>query len=214
MDLIGTCYDILTKPMPLMQRHVDIHRHKVIMGVHNKPRRDKTGDPIDQMANANASFNEDRASDYENMSAMDLEINQEVPIDDPSQVVLHKEMFADISAPARDVRFSQDFLDFAFADSGRISESKSITLDNAFPFAIDVDWALLNVLNKTTGQWVKNPFRIKPEHTRIDAHGSANFTVDFAPYEPDQYFFQTAQCFIQVQNGGLSKNKRIIAQEA
>ena len=98
-------------------------------------------------------------------------------------------MFTDIAAANRDVRFSQDFIDFAFAESGRISESKSITLENAFPFAIDVDWALLNVLNKTTGQWVKNPFRIKPEHARIEANGSLNFSVDFAPYEPDQYFF-------------------------
>jgi hypothetical protein len=104
-------------------------------------------------------------------------------------VVLHKEMFTDIAAANRDVRFSQDFIDFAFAESGRISESKSVTLENAFPFAIDVDWALLNVLNKTTGQWVKNPFRIKPEHARIEANGSLNFSVDFAPYEPDQYFF-------------------------
>lgn len=161
VDLIGTCYDVLTKPMPLMQRHVDIYRHKVIMGVHNKPRRDKHGDPLDPLASINASFNEDRASD--NLSAMDLEINQEIPIDDPSQVVLHKEMFADVAAPNRDVKASQDFLDFAFAESGRISESKSLTLDNAFPYPIDVNWALLNVLNKTTGQWVKNPFRVKPE---------------------------------------------------
>jgi hypothetical protein len=57
-----------------MQRHVDIFRHKVIMGVHNKARRDKHGDPVDQhMASVNASFNDDRASD--NLSAMDLEIN-------------------------------------------------------------------------------------------------------------------------------------------
>ena len=82
---------------------------------------------------------------------MDIEINQEIPIDDPTQVVLHKEMVVDISAASRDVRFSADFIDFAFADSGRVSESKSITLDNAFPFAIEIDWALLNVLNKTTG---------------------------------------------------------------
>jgi hypothetical protein len=40
VDLIGTCYDILTKPIPLMQRHVDIYRHKVIMGIHNKIRKD------------------------------------------------------------------------------------------------------------------------------------------------------------------------------
>ena len=149
VDLIGTCYDVLTKPMPLMQRHVDIFRHKVIMGIHNKARKDKHGDPIDAMASVNASFNDDR--DSNNLSAMDLEINQEIPIDDPSQVVLHKEMFTDISAGNRDVKFSQDFMDFAFAESGRISETKSVTIDNAFPFAVDVNWALLNVLNKTTG---------------------------------------------------------------
>ena len=62
VDLIGTCYDVLNKPMPLMQRHVDIHRHKVIMGVHNKPRRDKHGDPVDAMNSVNASFNDDRES--------------------------------------------------------------------------------------------------------------------------------------------------------
>jgi hypothetical protein len=44
VDLIGTCYDILTKPIPLMQRHVDIYRHKVIMGIHNKPRKNEFGE--------------------------------------------------------------------------------------------------------------------------------------------------------------------------
>ena len=32
MDLIGTCYDLLHRPYPLHQRHVDMFRHKVIMG--------------------------------------------------------------------------------------------------------------------------------------------------------------------------------------
>ena len=36
-----------------------------------------------------------------------------------------------------------------------------------------------------------------------------DFQVEFAPYEPDQYFFQVAQCFIQPNNGALSKNKRL-----
>jgi len=36
VDLIGTCFDILTKPIPLMQRHIDVFRHKVTMGAHNK----------------------------------------------------------------------------------------------------------------------------------------------------------------------------------
>ena len=102
-----------------MQRHIDIYRHKVIMGVHNKLRRDKHGDAI--AVPGEDSFIEGHDTD---MSAMDLEINQEIPIDDPSQVVLHKEMFIDITSQQRDVRFNQDFIDFSFAESGRISESK------------------------------------------------------------------------------------------
>lgn len=64
--------------MPLMQRHVDIYRHKVIMGVHNKLRRDKHGETLDQ-----DRIDDDIASI--GVSSMnDLEMNQEIPIDDPS----------------------------------------------------------------------------------------------------------------------------------
>lgn len=129
-----------------MQRHVDIYRHKVIMGVHNKLRRDKHGDAIDLPPSD--SFVEGQDT---NLEAMDLQINQEIPIDDPTQVVLHKEMFSDVTRHDRDVRVNQDFIDFAFAESGRISESKSLTVENKQPFSINVNWALLNVLNKTTG---------------------------------------------------------------
>ena len=72
VDLIGTCYDILTKPMPLMQRHVDIFRHKVIMGVHNRLRRDKNGDPLDSGQSTHGMEDVSAAS----FSAMDnMEIN-------------------------------------------------------------------------------------------------------------------------------------------
>lgn len=61
-----------------MQRHVDIYRHKVIMGVHNKLRRDKNGETLDQ-----DRIDDDIASI--GVSSMnDLEMNQEIPIDDPS----------------------------------------------------------------------------------------------------------------------------------
>jgi len=66
VDLVGTCYDVLNKPMPLMQRHIDIYRHKVIMGIHNRMRRDKKGEFIDTFENEHESAN---------LSSMDLEIN-------------------------------------------------------------------------------------------------------------------------------------------
>ena len=77
VDLIGTCYDILTKPIPLSQRHIDSYRHKVIMGAHKKANIVKEYDDAQDsiMGGSNAD-----------------ELHLEIPIDDPSQVVLHKEM--------------------------------------------------------------------------------------------------------------------------
>jgi hypothetical protein len=93
VDLVGTCYDVLNKPMPITQRHVDIYRHKVIMGVHRKLRRDRDGE---------VNFDRDGVMDSA-LDSMDFEMNQEVPIDDPSQVVLHKEMFLDNTSHDRDI---------------------------------------------------------------------------------------------------------------
>jgi hypothetical protein len=120
-------------------------------------------------------------------------------------------MFSDITSDTRDVNLSSDFIDFAFSHVGRLSESKQLTLKNKFPFAVDVNWALLNVFNRTSEKWVKNPFKIRPENQKVEANSTFNFTAEFAPYDPDQYFFQIAQCHITINNGALSKNKRIIA---
>ena len=78
VDLIGTCYDILTKPIPLVQRHIDSHRHKVIMGAHKKSAIVKDIDDMHQDSMMGSNIAD--------------EMYLEIPIDDPSQVVLHKEM--------------------------------------------------------------------------------------------------------------------------
>ena len=56
-----------------MQRHVDIYRYKVIMGVHNRARRDKYGDTIDI---ANQDLDRAEGVSNENFSAAaELEMN-------------------------------------------------------------------------------------------------------------------------------------------
>jgi hypothetical protein len=116
VDLLGTCYDLENKPMPLMQRHIDIYRHKVIMGIHNRVRRDKEGSKVNE-----GMSNDQHSADF---SSVDLELNQEIPIDNPSQVVLHKEMFLDVTDQRRDIYISTNFVDFNFTHVGRVSESK------------------------------------------------------------------------------------------
>lgn len=137
VDLIGTCYDILTKPVPLMQRHIDIFRHRVIMGIHNKSRGKTILDGDDKLA---ISSMED-----------DMEIMHEIAIDDPNQVVLHKEMFLEMNSERRDLHLREEFIDFGFTEHGRVSEQKTVTFDNKFPFDVHVNWVLLKVVSPTTG---------------------------------------------------------------
>ena len=79
------------------------------MGIHTRMRKDKMGDELDigdigvtnRTGKGDETGGEDRDLEDKmsmtNLSAADLEMNQEIPIDDPSQVVLHKEMLIDIT---------------------------------------------------------------------------------------------------------------------
>lgn len=175
VDLLGTCYDVLTKPVPLSQRHVDAYRHRVIMGAHRKA----------QIQSKDLEGADDSLID----SALDVDLHLEIPIDDPNQVVLHKEMLLSSAAQNRDIRLSEDFINFNFTENGRISEARQLTLENKFSFPITVNWTLLPVVNKTTGKLVKNPFKMLPAQKEIAANSSFSFECDFTPFEVDSYFF-------------------------
>jgi hypothetical protein len=182
VDLMGTCFDILTKPIPLMQRHVDANRHKVIMGAHKKANAQNTSEEYawDKTNTLNSGSNQVLMAE-----GADLEM----PMDDPSQVVIHKEMIHNSTANTRDVQFNTDNVDFGFTDRGRISEGRTLSLTNKFSFPIVVNWHLLEVMDSKSGQMVKNPFRVNPACAEIPAGENRAFDAEFAPYEPDSYFF-------------------------
>ena len=73
---------------------------------------------------------------------------------------------------------------------------------------------MLQVLNKTTNQLVKNPFKVTPAQQEIEANSEFVFNIDFAPYEPDSYFFQLAQCFVTLKNGNHGKMKQLVSAGA
>lgn len=98
------------------------------------------------------------------------------------------------------MKFANEYIDFGFTHYGNISEDRQVSLHNKFPFPIRVDWTLLPVVDKT-GKEVKNPFNLKPAQAEIPANSNFVFEADFAPFEPDGYFFQIAQCFVHLLNG-------------
>lgn len=66
-------------------------------------------------------------------------------------MVLHKEMFLEMTSENRDLRLREDFLDFNFTMKGRLSEDKHITVENKYPFEVSMNWVLLKVESKITG---------------------------------------------------------------
>jgi hypothetical protein len=57
-----------------------------------------------------------------------MEGQYEIPIDDPNQVALHKEMLQSFTNAKRDLLLSLDSIDFAFTHTGRLSEPKAVTV--------------------------------------------------------------------------------------
>lgn len=106
------------------------------MGIHNKQRKNN-------MIEGDKLGNTGHGTSFED----EVEINLEIPIDDPNPVVIHKEMFLEATSDNRDIKLREDFIDFSFTEYGRLSEGKIITLDNKFPFDVQVNWILLQTFN-------------------------------------------------------------------
>lgn len=113
------------------------------------------------------------------------------------------------TSPLRDLKFSSEYIDFGFTNHSSLSEDRQITLHNKYPFPVRVDWTLLPVVDKKTGIECRNPFNVKPAQVEISANTNYVFNVDFAPFEPDGYFFQMAQCFVNLMNGNEFRTKTL-----
>jgi hypothetical protein len=118
----------------------------------------------------------------------DHDINLEIPIDDPTQVVLHKEMFLENNSSQRDVFIHEDHLDFSYCEAGRTSEVKTITITNKFNFEVDVKFSILQCAT-SAGEVVDNSYKVEPAEATIPANGEIELKVKFRPFEPDAYFF-------------------------
>jgi hypothetical protein len=86
------------------------------MGIHNKSRGGK-------MLLDGTSMGTDEKLGITSMEE-ELELIHEIAIDDPNQVVLHKEMFLEMSSESRDLKLREEYVDFGFTEYGRVSENK------------------------------------------------------------------------------------------
>jgi hypothetical protein len=54
--------------------------------------------------------------------------HSEIQVFEPNQIVLHKEMLQSNASESRDLKFSNEYMDFGFTLHGSLSESRQLTL--------------------------------------------------------------------------------------
>ena len=78
--MMGTCFDILVKPLPIKQQHINSHRSRVIMGTHKKAHFVQELDDFERtQGGGRVGFKGEMTG-----TLSDAGLGMEIPIDDPS----------------------------------------------------------------------------------------------------------------------------------
>lgn len=99
LDLIGTCYDDTTKPLPLLQRHVDAFREKGMIP-EGTPAVTKGRGDDNEFATTHLEDKESRLGT--------------AVVEQDTTSFFHKEMFLENDSPLRDVTLNYQFIDFNY----------------------------------------------------------------------------------------------------
>lgn len=83
-------------------------------------------------------------SNFHQQSVMEegVELNEEIPIDDPNYVAKHKEMFWECNSESRGVFFKEDLVDFGYTPSGQKSDPKEVTIVNNLNYDVKAFWII------------------------------------------------------------------------
>lgn len=182
IDLIGTCYDILQRPMPLSQKDIEAFRSHVLMGSIHK-----------LVETAPSLMNQP----IENVFA----VSAEIPMDEPNQIALHKEMFQELKD--RMVAISEESIDFGFTYSGRTSEGRNLVVSNRLPFPVFVMWMIIGETQPTEDK--STSFSVRPATMTIPAESTGNFLAYFSPSSPGSYFFQYLTCQVYIKRNKMKE---------
>ena len=215
IDLMGTCYDLLIRPKPVLQKDVDIFRRRVILGQYqredlvNIKKVDHRSDYREHMF-GNSTFGKSLSPQNPQTDNVTDPVNTINPIksqeneqlgthtidlsgDYQSQVVLHKELLLDPVSRSRLISTSSDLLDFGFAEAFTLSNTLDIELTNNLSWRVSVLWNIPKE-RLDNGEEIA-VFTIFPASKVIKPWCTERFSVTFRPHKNSYYFFQKLQYF-------------------
>ncbi|CAD8141208.1 unnamed protein product [Paramecium octaurelia] len=186
VDLIGTCYDLLIKPIPLLQQHIDNFRRRVIQG---------------KLSEVDFKYMENSylmKINQQNQSNLQGEWQE-----NPNQTVQYKELMLPPSSDYRLIKFSEDFIDFGYVECYQSSGARELELHNRLNCKLTVFWT---IQTHPTVNGEKVPvFTVTPETQSAQANSKCKFSISFRPTKSSYYYFQYIQFFAIKYNPKLTK---------
>ncbi|KAM3137891.1 hypothetical protein pb186bvf_009972 [Paramecium bursaria] len=187
VDLIGTCYDLLIKPIPLQQIHIDNFRRRVIQGMLSE---------VDFKYMENSFLMQINQQQYQTNLQGDW-------IESPNQTVLFKELMLSPQSDHRLIQFSEEFMDFGYTEAMQSSGVRDLILHNKLNCKLTFFWT---IQNHQTVDGDKLPvFLVYPETQSVHARQSCRFQISFRPTKSSYYYFQDIQFFAIKYNPNLTK---------
>lgn len=211
IDLMGTCYDLLIRPRPVLQKDVDIFRKRVISGNYEKedlvnikkiePRPEYRERTFASSTYGKTSLPHNPQADPVNEPKhLDGDTQQQggtggldLISDIPSQVVLHKELMLEPISRNRLISTSSDLLDFGFTEAFTLSNTLDIELTNNLSWKVQVQWNIPKE-RLDNGEEIAI-FSIYPANKVIKPMDTERFAVTFRPHKTSHYYFLKLQYF-------------------
>lgn len=189
VDLLGTCYDLLIRPLPLLQQHVDTFRRRVIEG------RISAIELKYIENNLLLKLAKKGEEGGENFYATSLQVREH-------PYVLQRELFLE-GERNQLVSVSQDALDFGFCETMTSSGAREIEITNKMQCRLTLNW-ISQKREGLSGEYM-TVFQVFPESAVLKPGVPVRFSVSFRPLRGNCYYFQMLQFFASRQGGKVSK---------
>ena len=181
-----------------------MYRHRVVMGTY------KNGEgPLDSTKEIKKTFIKSMGPSQQSVMEEGVELNEEIPIDDPNYVAKHKEMFWECNAESRGVYFREEYLDFGFSQSGIKSEPREVTLVNTLNYDVKVNW----VIPSLPASAAKVNYLVNPVSFDMPKQSEKIIKIFFAPSETNVYYFHRLQCYAFRKTGFENKFRQIDTED-
>ena len=133
VDLIGTCYDLLIRPLPLLQQHVDIFRQRVIEGrISEIELKYIENNMLLKLSKKVDEGSQDTPSEDNFYSQLHPTISEH-------PYVLHRELFQQPSTNQL-ISLNEDNLEFGFCEVMTMSGQREIEVVNKMQTKLTLYW--------------------------------------------------------------------------